>query len=115
MFLAALNKPHRLMSVRYIDVVTPDELIRARDNMLALLAEMEPGFRLLADFTLLKSMDIECREEIGAMMERFDRVGVSQVIRVIPDETKDIGMKILTIFHYQNRPNVVPCQSLADA
>jgi hypothetical protein len=96
-------------------VVTPEQLVRGRDDLLAMLAEMSPGFRLLADFSQLKTMDVECLEEIGAMMERFDRAGISMVVRVVPDESKDIGMNILTIFHYHHRPNVVTCQNLTEA
>ena len=34
---------------------------------------------------------------------------------MIPDTTKDIGLNILTAFHYQHHPNVVTCQSLTEA
>jgi hypothetical protein len=60
-------------------------------------------------------MAVECQAEIGLQMEAFDRAGVSLVVRVIPDETKDIGLNILTIFHYQNQPQVATCRSLTEA
>jgi hypothetical protein len=37
------------------------------------------------------------------------------VVRVIPDETKDIGFNILTVFHYPHRPQIVTCQTLPEA
>jgi hypothetical protein len=46
-------------------------------------------------------------------MEFFDRNGVSMVVRVIPDPKKDIGMNILTIFHYRNHPKFVSCAKLS--
>jgi hypothetical protein len=115
MFLASLNKPQRLICLCYIDQVTPEQLIRARPDVLAMLAEMEPGFRLLGDLSRLTSMDVGCLEQIGGMMEVLDRAGVGMIVRVIPDATKDIGLNILTIFHYHHRPNIVTCQSMIEA
>ena len=115
MFLATSNKYKNLLCVGYIDVVTPEQLTRGRPDVAALLAELPAGFRLLANFSQLKSMDIECLKEIGALMEQFDRAGVGMVVRVIPDESKDIGLNILTVFHYQHRPQVVTCLSLTEA
>jgi hypothetical protein len=115
MFLASMNKPQRLICMSYIDLVTPEQLARNRNDVLAMLAEMPPGFRLLADFSHLKSMDVDCVTEIGAMMERLDRAGIGTVVRVLPDESKDIGMKILSIFHYQHRPDIVTCQNMTEA
>jgi hypothetical protein len=115
MFLAASNKPRQLLCVSYIDVVTPEQLARGRADVLALLAELPPGFRLLVNLSQLKSMDVECLTELGAMMEQFDRAGVGLVVRVIPDESKDIGLNILTVFHYPHHPQVVTCLSMTEA
>jgi hypothetical protein len=48
-------------------------------------------------------------------MELIGRAGVGMVVRVIPDPSKDIGMNILTIFHYPQQLQVVTCQNLAEA
>jgi hypothetical protein len=47
-------------------------------------------------------------------MEMLDRSGVGLVVRVIPDPYKDIGMNILTLFHYPHHPRVVTCDSMAE-
>ena len=49
------------------------------------------------------------------MMDLIGHAGVGLVVRVIPDASKDIGMNILTVFHYPHRPRVVTCQNLTDA
>jgi len=36
-------------------------------------------------------------------------------VRVIPDASKDIGLDILSIFHYRHRPRVVTCKNMAEA
>jgi len=115
MFLATANKARQLLCVSYIDHVEPAELVRGREDVRALLAELTPGYRLLVNLSQLKSMSVECHTEIGAMMEQFDRKGVGLVVRVIPDETKDIGLNILTVFHYAHHPHVVTCQSMTAA
>jgi hypothetical protein len=40
---------------------------------------------------------------------------VDLVVRVIPEPGRDIGMNILTVFHYPHRPRVVTCQNLTAA
>jgi hypothetical protein len=48
-------------------------------------------------------------------MELADRSSVGLLVRVIPDPSKDIGVDILTIFHYRHHPQVVTCKNLAEA
>ena len=115
MILATSNKQQRLLCLQYIQRVTPAELTGARDDIKALLAELAPGFRLLADFSQLESMDPECVTEIGRTMELLDQRGVDLIVRVIPAPAKDIGMNILTIFHYPQHSRVIACENLADA
>ena len=71
--------------------------------------------RLLADFSQLESMDPECVPELGRAMELLDQSGVGLIVRVIPDPAKDIGMNILTVFHYPHPPRVITCETLAEA
>lgn len=115
MFLATSNKARQLLCLSYIDVVSPDQLERGRADALTLLADLAPGFRLLVNLSQLKSMEVECLPEIGSMMEIFDHSGVGLVVRVIPDASKDIGLNIMTVFHYAHHPKVVTCQSLTEA
>jgi len=115
MILATSNKAKRLLCVSYIDEVQPAELARSRDDVRSLLAELPPGFRVLVNLSQLKSMDVECLEEVGWMMEQFGRSGVGQVVRVIPDESKDLGFNILAAFHYPQQPHIVTCRNLTEA
>jgi hypothetical protein len=48
-------------------------------------------------------------------MELLDRHGVELVVRVISDPTKDIGLSILTVFHYRNPPRTVICKTMEEA
>jgi len=112
MFLVTSNKAKRLLHLSYIQHIKPEELKRGREDIKTLLADLPPGFLVLADFGRLESMDPACTTEI---MELIDQSGVGMMVRVIPDPNKDIGLNILTLFHYRHQPQVVTCKNMAEA
>jgi len=77
MFLVTSNKPKRLLHLSYLQRVIPEELRRGAEDIKALMTDLKPGFRLLADFGRLESMDLACTTEIGRMMEILDQGGVA--------------------------------------
>ena len=115
MFLATANKTKRLLCLTYMQRVVPGELKLAREEIQNLLADLPPGFRLLADLSQVEFMDPECATEIGRTMELFDQAGVGLIVRVIPDPAKDIGLNIFSIFHYPNRPQIATCKTMTEA
>ena len=115
MFLVTINRTKQLMYFGYIGHVVAEDLQRTAGDMETMLAEMPPGFRLLADFTRLESMDTACAPEIGKAMESFERHQVGLVVRVMPDPGKDIGFNIISAFHYKNRPQTVTCDTMEQA
>jgi anti-anti-sigma regulatory factor len=115
MFLATINKGKQLLCLTFIGGVSVEELERAHIDIAGLLDELTSGFRLLADFSSLGSMDINGAREIGKTMELCEQKGVALVVRIIPDPGKDIGLNILSVFHYRHRPRIVTCKSLVEA
>jgi hypothetical protein len=115
MFLVTANKPRRLLHLSFIGHVSVKELQQGGNDMVALLADMPAGLRVLGDLERLQSMSEGCVEQIGKNMELLDRHGVELVVRVVPDPSKDIGFNILMAFHYRNRPRVVTCETIAEA
>jgi len=115
MFLATSNKAKELLYLSYIEHVTVTDLRRGHDELVALLAELPAGFKMLVDLSLLESMDLGCVEELGKMMERLDQHGMKQVVRVIPDPTRDIGFNIMARFHYHNNPRMNNCDTMIQA
>jgi len=114
MFLATANKSRQLVHFSLIGHITRDEFVRARADIVAILNEMYPGFLLLTDFARLESMSTDCAPEIAWAMEICDQKKIGRVIRIIPDSTKDIGLDILTLFHYKNRPPTITCQNILE-
>jgi hypothetical protein len=115
MFLAASNKSKQLLYLSFIGRIGPEDLQRGFEDLELLLADLQAGFRVLADFSRLEFMDLACATEIGRAMELVDQRGVGLVARVIPDPSKDIGMNILTVFHYARRPRIVSCSNMVEA
>jgi hypothetical protein len=117
MYLATINKTKQLLHLNYVGRVEPEELQRGLVELKGLLPELTPGFRVLADFGRLEAMEMTCAPVIGQGMELFSQHGVGMVVRVIPDPTKDIGLNILTAFHYErgHRPKFVTCASFVEA
>jgi hypothetical protein len=115
MLLITSNRSKQLLSASFIGDVRPKEFQNGRKELVTELAGLSPGFHYLADYSQLKSMSVECAPEMGRTMDLIGQAGVGMVVRVIPDPTKDIGMNILTIFHYPHRLKVVTCQNLIEA
>jgi hypothetical protein len=115
MILATVNKSKQLLHLSFIGEVRVEELVAARDELVMLLADLEPGFRLLTDLERLDAMSLDCAAEMGRSMELCDQKGVGLIVRVIPDPMKDIGLGILSRFHYPHRPRTVTCESMVEA
>jgi len=115
MLLISSSKPKQLLQVRYIGHVTLEEFRRVRDEFVQQLGELARGFTLLGDFSQMDVMDDDCAPEMGRYMELVTEAGVGTVVRVVPDPGKDIGLNILSRFHYRTQPNIVTCETLAEA
>jgi anti-anti-sigma regulatory factor len=115
MFFTAINKAKQLLYLSYVGEVTVAQLKSAHEVGSDSMTELGPGFRVLVDFSFLESMEVDAAAEIGKWMEKLDGMGVSLVVRVIPDPTKDIGLNILAAFHYRRRVPMVTREKMVDA
>jgi anti-anti-sigma regulatory factor len=115
MLLVTSNQSKQLLYLNFIGTVRPEEFQNGLEDLTTQLAGLLPGFRYLVDLTQLEFMGLDCMAELGRMMEFIGQAGVGLVVRVIPDPSKDIGMNILTVFHYPHRLRVVTCRNLAEA
>jgi hypothetical protein len=115
MLLVTSNKSKQLLYISYSGQVRLEEFRDGREELTMQLQELLPGFRLLADFSQMASMELACAPELGRMMDLIGQAGVGLVVRVIPEPSRDIGMNILTVFHYPHRPRVVTCHNLTEA
>jgi hypothetical protein len=110
-----VDQPKNLLAVRYRGLIGSGEMQRSLDQIQAGLAKLESGFRVLADLTGLESMDVACAPFIEKAMDLCNEKGASTVVRVIPDPHRDIGLQIMSYFHYSGDVRIVTCETLAEA
>jgi anti-anti-sigma regulatory factor len=115
MYHAQLDKSKRLLKIICTQRVSPEEVKRCADELPALLAELQPRFRLLTDLSELDSMDLGCVPHLKRIMDLCNTKGVKTVVRVIPDPHKDIGLNIMSLFHYGRDVHIVTCDTLEEA
>jgi anti-anti-sigma regulatory factor len=115
MFSVEADDNKRLIKISWSGNVSADEMRVCAENLRALTADMRPGFRLLSDLTGLQSMDHTGASYIGAMMDLCAAKQVGLIVRVVPDPHKDIGLNILSYFHYGSQVQIVTHQNLRDA
>lgn len=110
-----VDEPKRLLVIRYSGTVTPVETEKGLDQIRAGLVRLNSGFRVMVDLTDLQSMDVNCAPFIEKAMDLSNEKGASIVVRVIPDPHRDIGMSIMSVFHYGGNTQIFTCETLAQA
>ena len=115
MFSIEASDAERLIKISWLGHVDPDEMRRCADEIGVTTSKMRPGFRVLVDMTDLESMDYAGAPYIGSVMDLCVTKQVEHVVRVIPDPHKDIGLNIMSYFHYGSKIRVTNCENLADA
>ena len=115
MFQVEVDESKNLLTVRFWQHVGPDDAKAVFQQAATLLPRLPPGFRLLTDLSGLESMEMACVPDIRGMMDACNKQGVDMIVRVVPDPRKDIGLNILSLFHYRRRVQIVTCATLEEA
>ncbi|HZS17677.1 MAG TPA: hypothetical protein VFA51_07075 [Candidatus Udaeobacter sp.] len=115
MYSVEIDRSKRLLVISALHKVTAEEANLVAQRVRELLHDVEPGFRVLADFQWLESMDTAAAPHIARIMDTLAEKQVSSVTRVIPDPHKDIGLNILSQFHYGPEIQIATFETLADA
>jgi hypothetical protein len=115
MYAVELDRSKRLLVISAAQKVTAEEAKMAAQHIRELLRDITPGFRVLADFRGLQSMDPAAAPHIAKIMDALAEKEVASVTRVMPDPHKDIGLNILSQFHYGPDVTITTFETLADA
>jgi len=115
MYSVEADKSKRLVVISVAGRVTKEEAKQAAQRMRDIVKDFAPGFRLLADFQWLQSMDIAAARHVAEIMDALAEKQVASVTRVMPDPHKDIGLNILSRFHYAPEIKITTFETLADA
>jgi anti-anti-sigma regulatory factor len=115
MYSVEIDRSKRLVVISAVQRVTAEEAKRTAQQLRELLDGVAPGFRVLADFRWLESMDSTAARHVAEIMDTLAEKGVASVTRVMPDPHKDIGLNILSQFHYGPEIQISTFETLADA
>ena len=115
MYAVELDRSKRLLVISAAARVTTEDARIAAQRIREVLREVSPGFHALADFRWLESMDPAAARHIAAIMDVLAEKNVASVTRVMPDPHKDIGLNILSQFHYGANVKIATFETLADA
>ena len=116
MYLTEFDPLRRLVKITVAGDAIAEEVISARESLRALLRDVQPGFRLLADLSALVSMPTSVAPHLGEIMELCGEKGVALVVRLLPPEpAKDIGLAIISQFHYPPHVSIVTCATMKEA
>jgi hypothetical protein len=103
--IAAMIRPdiyhkENVLHLSFSDRVQLYHFEELKPRLPAVFRCLRPDFTLLTDLSGVEEIDIACCKPIGELMEQVVDAGVGQVMRVVPDPRKDIGLNILAAFHY---------------
>src|SRR5438876_4699509 len=112
MYVVELDRSKRLLVISAVQRVTSEQAKLAARRVRELLQDVAPGLRVLADYRSLDLMDSAAARHIAEIMDALAEKGVASVTRVIPDPHKDIGLNILSQFHYGPEIQIATFQTL---
>lgn len=114
-FLIEIDRTGNLLVLRYRGRVGVAEVEQCAQEMRETLETFQPGFRLLVDLAQLEVMDVLCAPPLENIMNLCNEKGVAAIARVIPDSKRDIGLQIMSYFHYDADVRIVTCTSADEA
>ena len=115
MYSVESDRSKRLLVISAAGEVTKKEVETVALRVREMMKEVTPGFRVLTDFRWLDWMEPAAAKHIAQIMDAVAEKEVGMVVRVIPDPHKDIGLNILSQFHYGPQIKLITFESLAEA
>jgi hypothetical protein len=109
------DKAKRLLVISAAGHVSKEQVKEAAAQVREALTGVAPGLRALTDFRWLESMSPSAAPYIAEIMDALAEKQVASVIRIIPDPGKDIGLNILSQFHYSRDLPISTVETLVEA
>ena len=95
--------------------VDASQMEEAYTELQGITPKQRKGFRLFTDLTEVRSVSQDVKEPLKRVMDFLNERGVKEILRVIPDPEQDIGLNIMSIFHYSKDVQIVTLQSRKEA
>jgi hypothetical protein len=114
MLQANTDPSQHLLTFAFSGNITRGDTTRWKSELPAQLAGLKSGFKLLSDFSGVESIDVACAPDIEVVMDLLNRAGVEKVVRVIAHPRQDIGLSIMSLFHYRRCVSIITCQTMEE-
>jgi hypothetical protein len=115
MYSVETDKAKSLIIISAAGLVTAEQVRAAAMQVRELVQDAPPGIRAVADFRFLERMDATAAPHVGEIMDALAAKQVALVVRIMPDPHKDIGLNILSQFHYGPGIQILSVATLVDA
>lgn len=115
MFSLDADKEGHKLVIKFSDYFDLQQAGEYYARLQKIVPKLKEGFIVLTDLSSLVRMDINAKLFIEKTMSLLNNSGVSKVIRVIPDQEKDIGFNIMSLFHYSPKVQIFTYKSYAEA
>ena len=106
MIKAGYDREHNAVIIEFEGNIDGMQAEHFFSDLEKVLPKHGKGFKLLADFTSVQTMEMNVKAEIEEAMELFDAKWVTDILRVLPDPAMDIGFDIMSKAHYSKKPNI---------
>ena len=110
-----ISESKRLLVFSAAGHVSREEVKQAAEEVRNALQDVAPGLRALTDFRWLDSIRPSAAPHIAEIMELLAEKQVASVIRIIPGPGKNIGLNILSQFHYAPELPITTVETLVEA
>ena len=114
MFQAKADPSKNLLTFAFSGSVTRSETTRWKGELPGLMAGLKAGFKLLSDFSGVESFEVDCAPDIEEAMDLLNEAGIVKVVRIITQPQQDIGLSIMSLFHYRRCVSIVTCQTIEE-
>jgi hypothetical protein len=115
MFDAKADPSKNLLQFSFSGIITRAETTRWKGDMPGLLARLKSEFKLLSDFSGVESIDLACAPDVEEVMDLLNQAGIVKVVRIISHPRQDIGLSIMSLFHYRRCISIVTCETMEEA
>ena len=110
-----ISESKRLLVFSAAGHVSREEVKQAAEEVRNALQDVAPGLSALTDFRWLDSIRPSAAPHIAEIMELLAEKQVASVIRIIPGPGKNIGLNILSQFHYAPELPITTVETLVEA
>lgn len=104
-----------ILRISFVGEITLAHMPFYENKVTESLTQLSRDFSLITDLTDLSSMANDCIPFIKNVMELFNERGIGRIIRIVPDQAKDFGLNIMSLFHYRQGLEILTIQTRREA